>query len=88
MPIDQVGCPRPAGGNRHPDFARRARISLRREHCALLVPCENVPDPAAIQRVIQRHDRATGIPEHKVRALGPQAAQNDVGSSKHLLPVP
>src|SRR5438093_355085 len=65
-----------------------ARHAFRRENCSLLMPRENVLDPAAFESVIQRHDRAARIAEHQVNALGTQALQNDFGSSKHSRPSP
>ena len=74
---------RPAGGNRNADLPRGARMAFGGKHRALLVPRENVADAAALERVIQRHDRAAGVAEHQFHALGAQALQKDFRSSKH-----
>src|SRR5213080_4200693 len=85
---DEVRRSRPAGGKRNANFAADTRDAFSREDCSLLVAGKNVLDPAAFERVIQRHDRAARIAEHQVNALGTQALQNDFGSSKHSRPSP
>ena len=51
------------------------------------MPRQNVPHPAAFERVIQRYDRAARIAKHQLHPFGAQALQNDVRSLKHSPPV-
>ena len=84
---DQIGRAGPAGRHGNAHFARNPRITFRRENRALLVPREDVPHAAALERVVQRHDRAAGIAKHQLHPFGAQALQNDVGSLMHSPPV-
>ena len=59
------------------------RMPFGGKNRALLVTREHVANAAALERVIQRHDRSAGIAEHKINALGAQALQKDFRSSKH-----
>src|SRR5439155_22471725 len=68
--------------------ARSAIVFMSGKCSALIVSGQNVPDSAGVKSVVQRHNRATGISEQQVHALGPQTLQNDVSSSKHLRPSP
>src|SRR5208282_2459581 len=84
---DQVGRSGTTSGNRHANFSRHAGVAFRRKYRTLLMPRENVPDAASLQRVIQRHDGAAGVSKGEVDPFGAQAPQNDFCSLKHSPPV-
>src|SRR5207247_10726460 len=83
---DEIRRARPARGNCHADLAVRTRMTFRSKHRALLVTRQNVPDAAALERVIQRHDRAARIAEHEFDAFSSQALQKYFRTFKHSQP--
>ena len=84
---NQIGRAGSAGRHRHSDLAGHPGVAFGRENRALLVPRQDVAHAAALERVIQRHDGAAGITEHKVNPFGAQTLQDDVGAFKHSPPV-
>src|SRR5437763_5532188 len=61
-------------------------MTFRSKHRALLVTRQYVPDAAALERVIQRHDRAARIAEHEFDAFSSQALQKYFCALKHSQP--
>src|SRR5579871_6950349 len=84
---DEIRRARAAGRNRYPDLPSYSRISFGREHGALFVSREHVPETAALERVIQRHDCPSRVTEHEFDPFSSQALQNDLGPFMHSPPV-
>ena len=81
----QVGGPRPGGGDAHAGPPRGAGIAVGGVRRGLLVPHQDVPQARELgQRVIERHDRAAGIPEQDVHALLEEDAAEDLGAGQDL----
>jgi hypothetical protein len=58
-------------------------MPLGGKHRALFMTRENVPDAAAFERIIQRHDSAARIAKNQMHTLGAQTLQEDFGTFKH-----
>ena len=54
-------------------------MTFRSKHRALLVTRQYVPDAAALERVIQRHDRAARIAKHEFDGFSSQAIHGKLG---------
>ena len=74
----EVGGPRSGGGHAHPHAPARAGVAVGRVRRRLLVPHQDVPQLRVVrQRVVERHDRAAGVPEHHLDpGADERAAQN------------
>ncbi len=84
-PGDEVGGARARGRHAHARPSARARVAIRRVRGGLFVTHEDVPETGVFrQRVIERHDRATGVAEHQVHTLLDEGAAEDLGAGQLL----
>ncbi len=74
---DEIGRARARGRDTHTDAPRRASVSAGGEYGGGLVTNENVLDVVIVERIVERHDGAPRISEHRFDAQCFERIQND-----------
>ena len=77
---NQVRGARSGGRDADADAAAGARIAVRRERGALLVPHQHVFEGRSVQGIVEGHDRAAGIPEQRIHAFREQRLHQPAGT--------
>ena len=76
-PGDQIGRARARGRDAHTHTAGRAREAARRKNRRGFVAYEHVRDTMIVECIVERHDRAARIAEHRFDSQALECIEND-----------